>query len=474
MYSYRGVTTFVCAAILLAGCSQGTQTSPAGGDWLSFNGGPLGVRYSSLNEITSANVNRLKPVCRLKLAQGGTFQAGPVVRNGIMYLTLKNDTIALDATNCAVKWRQVYQPLGPEPFNTNHGVALDGNVLFRGFLDGRLSAIDATTGKTLWSVVVADSRKGEFLSATPVVANGFVYMGIAGADWGAKGRMMAFDEKTGKQVWRFDLIPTGNEFGADTWKNPRSTATGGGSTWTTYTLDAADGTIYLPVGNPAPDFSPRYRPGDNLFTDSIVGLDMKTGALKWYHQFVKNDSHDWDVGAAPAVVTTRAAYVCPAWLGGVEWNGPAFDKPLNEIVVNSVKYCGTYKLGEVRFVGGSFFLGGSIQLEPASAGYGWTTALDADTGKVIWRIKQPTPMIAAVTPTAGGVIFTGDMAGKFQALDATTGKMLYSDQTHGTMAGGVVTYEVNGRQYVAADSGNVSRSLWTAASGSPTINIYAL
>ncbi|HET6895954.1 MAG TPA: PQQ-binding-like beta-propeller repeat protein [Candidatus Baltobacteraceae bacterium] len=504
------------ALVALSACGGGGQ-STASGDWLTYNKDLNGDRFSNLSAISTKNVAQLQKVCHVQLESGGTFQSGPLIVDGTMYLTTFHGTYALNPETCATKWHDTYTPRGPEAFNTNRGVAYMNGMLFRGFQDGHLKALDAATGKTLWDVPVGDAKKSEFLSSAPLAWDGMVITGIAGADWGSRGRVMAFDAKTGKQLWRFDLIPQGSEPGADTWGKAETASTGGGSTWTTYTLDPTSGALYVPVGNPAPDFSNQYRPGDNLYTDSIVVLDAHTGKLRWYHQFVANDSHDYDIGAAPALITTSAGkhlvlvgaknamlyaldpsthqivwqtpvserqnvtkpptlagiHVCPGWIGGVEWNGPAYDPQTNDVYVNSVHACATYKVGEVRYTQGSFFLGGAIVMDPLKSWYGWTTALDADTGKIAWRYKAPTPMIAAVTPTAGGLVFTGDMNGTVLAFDARSGAQLFSAHVPGAMAGGVVTYTQGGKQYVMVESGNTSRTLWSTT-GSPNVTIFAL
>lgn len=504
----------ICA---LSACGGGGGQGGGTPQWLSYNGDLNGTRFANLDTITANNVAGLRQVCQRRLESGGTFQSGPLLLNGALYLTTFNGTYAIDPATCAVKWHVAHTPMGPQAFNTNRGVAYMDGRLYRGFQDGHLEALDPATGKTLWDVTVGDAKKSEFLSASPVAWNGMVIVGIAGADWGSRGRVMAFDARNGKQLWRFDLIPEGGEPGANTWGKADTASTGGGSTWTTYTLDTGDGSLYVPVGNPAPDFSPQYRPGQNLYTDSLVVLDAKTGKLKWYHQFVSNDSHDWDIGAAPALITTKGGkrlvvvgaknsylyaldpsthqivwqtavserenvdkaptvsgvHVCPGWIGGVEWNGPAYDAQTNDVYVNSVHACATYKLGEVRYTAGSFFLGGSLTMDPLKAWYGWTTALDADSGRTAWRYRAHTPMIAAVTPTAGGVVFTGDMDGTVLAFDARSGKQLFSAHVPGAMAGGVVTYMDNGKQYLMVESGNTSRTLW-GTTGSPTVTIYTL
>ncbi|GAA5532580.1 PQQ-binding-like beta-propeller repeat protein [Deinococcus aluminii] len=481
-------------------------------DWMMYNGDYRGQRYSALNQITTDNAKNLQVKCVYQLGEIGSFQTGPVVYQGRMYITTPRNTYALKGDTCTKLWEYDYTPKGPEPQPANRGVALYDGKLFRGTTDGHLLALDAANGKVLWNNWVADSAKGYFLSAAPIAANGLVFIGEAGADWGANGHVRAFDANTGKPVWTFDVIPTGNQPGADTWK--RGAEHGGGSIWTSLTLDPPNDLLYVSIGNPAPDFNGGLRPGDNLYTDSVVVLNAKTGKLAWYAQQVPHDTHDWDTAAAPIVydldggkymaVANKGGWLylydrvthkliskqqttthlnsdkpvsltgrrdCPGILGGVEWNGPALDPQQKVLYVNSVDWCATYKIGETRYVEGSLYFGGDATFDPVKDARGWVRAYDATTGNPLWSKKMPTPMISAVTPTAGGVLFTGDQNGDFVALDAKNGDTLYKFRTGGAIAGGVVTYTVDGQQYVAVTSGNASRSIWLTT-GSPTIFVF--
>lgn len=497
-----------------SGPSDDDLMNVADGNWLTYNRDLMGQRFSPLKQITSANASQLEVKCAFQLGEVGSFQTGPVVFEGMMYVTTPHNTYALRADTCTKVWESDYTPKGPEPQPANRGVAIYKGSLYRGTTDGHLLALDAKTGKVQWDTWVADSNKGYFLSAAPIAMDGLVYIGEAGADWGANGHMMAFDAATGKLVWSFDVIPTGNQPGADTWE--KGAEHGGGSMWTSFTLDPKSHLIYASIGNPAPDFNGGLRPGDNLYTDSVIVLGSKTGKLAWYVQQVPHDTHDWDTAAAPLIydlnggkymaVANKGGWLyiydrvthklvakeqttthlnsdkpvsltgrrdCPGILGGVEWNGPALDPMQNMLLVNSVDWCATYKLGETRYVEGSLYFGGSASFDPVKDARGWTRAYEATSGKTLWSVKQATPMIAAVTPTAGGVLFTGNQNGDFMAMDSKTGQKLYSFRTGGAMAGGVVTYTMNGQQLVAAASGNASRSIWSTT-GASTIFIFGL
>jgi alcohol dehydrogenase (cytochrome c) len=483
--------------------------------WPSYNGTLNGQRYSPLDQINVENAATLGEICRVKIDDSGSFHTGLVLVGKTLYFTTARVTLAVDATNCEIRWRNSYVPEQSEVFPNNRGVAYENGRLFRGTADGRLLAIDAATGKTIWQEQAGDPEQAEFFSAAPVAWQGLFIIGTAGGDWGIRGRIMAFDQQTGREVWRFYTIPRGDEVGADSWKDRKTARYGGGGSWTSYSIDMASGEVFVPVGNPAPDFMRNHRPGENLFTDSMVVLDARTGALKWWYQLVGHDGHDLDLGAAPMLYwngkgepmvaiggkdgllygvdreshkqvfateittvkksapqpTAEGVHVCPGVLGGIEWNGAAYDKKMKQIVVGSVDWCMTLKSKPAEFHPGEVFLAGEWVNDDEHTG--WVHALDPDTGKVRWKHHADAPVVAGVTPTAGGVTFTGDMTGNFLVFDSASGKLLLKAPTGGSMAGGVITYSIAGKQYVAATSGNVSR-LTFGEGGSPTLVVFGL
>lgn len=488
--------------------------------WRTYNNRYDGQRYSPLAQINKRNVGNLKPVCEAQLGDDGTFQSGPVVIGKYMYVTTAHTVVSMDAANCRIAWQYIYTPEQNEVSKTNRGVAwLDGR-LFRGTGDGRLLSIDAATGKELWRVKPANPEVGEFFSAAPIAWNGVVYIGISGSDWGTRGRVMGFDAATGRELWHFNTVPKAGESGYETWKIPETAERGGGGTWTSYTLDTDTAELFVSVGNPAPSFNPESRPGDNLYTESMVVLDAQSGKLKWYHQFMPNDGLDLDVAAAPvlyrtpdgrriAAVGSKDGYVygvdrdtnqrvfrtaittvmpdplprptpegvriCPGFVGGVEWNGPAINPVNNTLYVGSVDLCNIYKSGKVEYKPGMYFHGTAAEVSMDDRDVqarGWLHAIDAATGKVRWNFHADAPIIAGVTPTAGGLVFTGDADGKLYAFDAETGKVLFSHDTGAAMAGGIVTYRQGRTQYLAALTGNVSRGPFFALAGTPRVILY--
>jgi len=276
------------------------------------------------------------------------------------------------------------------------------------------------------------------------------------------------------------------------------------------------------VTNPSPDLPVHLRQGDNLYTNSIVVLDVRTGRLRWHRQLVPNDSHDWDVThAAPlftatvngaarrlvatagkdgvlraldrdthnvlwetpvttrenagAPVTTTPVRVCPGVLGGSEWNGPAYSPSTNLLYVPAVDWCTTFSAFEqVRFIPGKIYMGGKSDMDPAAKAQGRITAVDASTGAVKWKYRSPRPMVAAVTTTAGNLVLTGELTGDFVVFDARNGDVLYRFNTGGPMGGGIVTYSVGGQQYIAAASGSPSNFWIDRNPGAPTIVIFTV
>ena len=484
--------------------------------WLMYNKGYRGQRYSMLKQVDVSNAQKLRPICMFQLGEIGTFSTGPVVYDGILYATTHLGTYAIDATTCRKLWTHQHVAQGPEMNATNKGVAIAGGRVIRGTQDGFLYALDAKTGTPLWVRQVADWRIGEGIGAAPIVWNDIVYVGKAGGDWGIRGRMMAFNVADGTLAWAFDLIPSGNETGADTWQKPASIEHGGGAAWVTYALDRETGTLFVPVGNPGPDYHNDMRPGANLFTISTVALDAKTGKLKWWYQLRPNDDHDWDatvvslfdaagrklvatsgkegilhvvdrdtgklVFKLPVTtvlnhdlpITADGVRVCP--VAGVQWNGPTYSPLTGLLYVNAIDWCTVFRLGpDPKWVATVPYTGlanGWGTNDPTSKWSGWVNAVDPKSGRMKWRIHTDTPMYAALTPTAGNVLFTGDLNGNFLALDARNGKTLYRFDTGGPIAGGVVTYERNGRQYIAVASGHSGGSI--PLTGSTTIVVFGL
>jgi alcohol dehydrogenase (cytochrome c) len=492
-------------------------------EWLLPNHDYAGVRYVDLREITPANAGSLRPVC---LFQGADFNRAlnnPIVYRGVMYVTTLYSTIAMDAATCRVKWRHEWKPKAKEANASikNRGVAIKDGKLVRGTQDGWLFALEAETGKQLWEIKAANAEKFEALSINPLIYEDLVIIGPSGSEFGIKGWIGAFKLDDGQPVWKFNTIPDDGEPGAETWGGADSRARGGGGIWTTPVLDVARGHLYVAVGNPAPDFFGSHRPGTNLYTNSAVVLDVRTGKLLWHKQTVPHDTHDWDMPVASPLfttaiggakrdlvtlgakdgllrlvdrnsreqlysvpVTTRTnsdidptedgVYTCPGLAGGVEWSTPAYSPKLDLMVVPAVDWCGVFKKEEeARFVAGQQYMGGSFTWDPVEKSRGWLTAIKASTGEVQWKYQSQRPMLATVTATPGDVLFTGELTGDFLVLDARNGNVVYRFNGGGTIVGGVITYAVNRKQYVAVVSG-MAAGFWQAQPGSMTVTVFAV
>ena len=518
-----------------------TAASVQSADWVTYNGPLAGDRYSPLTQITVANVGQLKQRCAFDAPEAVNFQSGIVAVNGVLYFTLFNHTYAVDATTCQQKWTHVR----PEPdtfLMVNRGVAYSDGRLFRGTGDAHVLAIDAADGKQLWDVSIGDPKKGESVPMAPIASNGLVFVGNAGGDnFGVIGRIYALDAASGRVVWQFNTVPDSGPALA-TWpkaspKNPPS----GGATWTSYALDESNGVLYVPAGNPAPDFAHALRPGENLYTNALLALDAKTGRLLAYVQPLKGDYHDWDLATAPALITTKSGRpfvaaaskdghvynidrgavstqvadppspdrlvvrskalvttsenadvplstehetrFCPGVQGGVEWNGPSYHPGLGLLFVNAIDWC-TYvrmqPLAKIKGGPGDAWTGAEPadgwlfgRHDPVEQARGWVTAFDAESGEIKWKVQTPRPMVAAITATAGGLVLTGDLDGNVIAYDASTGKELWRHATGKAIGGGVTSYAVGGRQYIAAATG-LNAGTWQVKAGPARVVVYAL
>jgi len=485
-------------------------------NWLTYNKGYKGFRFSKLDQINVNNAPQLRAVCVMQLGEVGTFQTGPVIYDGTMYVTTSHGVYALDAASCERRWEYHYSPWAPEVQVNNKGVAIAEGRVIRGTTDGSLLALDAATGKVLWLRKIMDVTKGEFAVAAPLIRNGIVYIGKAGADWGIQGEMMAFRGADGTKVWGTLLLPRKGDPAYATWKNPASIATGGGSTWSSFSLDTEAKLLLVPVGNAAPDYNADPRPGANLYTNSLVALDSETGAIKWWHQLRGANDKDLDTTVVAAFdtpgglhlaaaagkdgvlhvvdrtngalrfkvpvtnqknldepLTAAGVAYCPG--GAILNNGPAYSPATNLVYINSQDWCNVGFKRPAKYIAGIQYDGGTGRRDPLDESFGWTTAIDATSGDIKWRYRSPQgiPMLGAVTPTAGNVVFTGDTAGYFLVFNATSGDVLYRFNTGGVLGGGVATYSVKGRQFVAVMSGNTSFHPYKAA-GAATVLIFGL
>ena len=501
--------------------AEASSPNTTSGDWPSYNRTLNSERYSQLSQINTKNAGKLKVLCTYDVDEYTAFESGLIMVDNALIGTTEFDIFSLNPATCAVNWR-THEDYPPALLPSNRGAAYLDGMLFRGTQDGRVLAYDFKTGKRIWATTIADPKFGESVPSAPIAADGLVFVGNAGGDFkGGKGHMFALDAKTGKIVWEFFLVPKvegdtvrgplgATPLDASNWKNAPGIPISGGGTWTSYTLDTKTGLLYVPGGNPAPDFVVGVREGDNSFTDSVVVLDAKTGNYKNHFQVVKKDWHDWDVSNPPILIQTMGGkqlmavapkdgylygfdlatngllyrvpvtrvedvavpfspgtdvHFCPGSVGGAEWNSPAYDPRTNLIMVGEVEWCDTVTLQSIEKLR-SIPIGqpwvGMAALNPFNmfgkedrTWAGWLYAADADTGVWKWRLKSNYPIVSGMTPTAGGVVFFGDMGGNFYALDSSNGEKLWGQHLGGAIGGGVITYTANGAQKVAVAVGVV-------------------
>jgi alcohol dehydrogenase (cytochrome c) len=507
-----------CFALALAAAFINASAQAQTKDWPSYNHTLTSDRYATVSDIDTKNVSKLKVLCSFDTGEQTSFQTGLLQVDGELYGTTEHDTFALDPNTCKQHWRS-HEDFVSGELKVNRGVAWLDHRVFRGTTDGKVVAYDGRTGKRLWATSIADPAKGESVPAAPIAWNGMVFIGNAGGDnKGVKGRMYALDEKDGHIVWEFYVVP--KEAGdqargpqapgsadAASWKNAKGFPISGGASWTSYSLDPKTGLLYVPGGNPAPDFQNAPRPGENLYASSIVVLDAKTGAYQRHFQLVKRDFHDWDVSSAPALflnrtgkrlmaeapkdghlylidlasgkliyrkpmtaianveapLTKQGTRFCPGSQGGAEWNGAAFDAADNLLFTGEVDWCTTVKTVPEQTLQtdpvGKPWSGATAgfgQMDDSKKWAGFLTASDADTGVRKWQFKAPFPLMGGVTPTSGRLLLFGDMGGNLYAFDAASGQKLWSMDLGGAIGGGVITYDTGVGQKIAVAAGMVS------------------
>ena len=273
-------------------------------DWLMIRRTYDGWGFSPLSDITPANVQRLKPVWVFSTAEARVHQAAPLVNGGVMFVTSPNNqVIAIDVKSGNLLWRY-RRPLETGmnvPHQTNRGVALYGDKVFFAAGEAVLVALDARTGREVWTSVVADNKAGYYTTLAPLVAGGVVMVGASGGEFGIRGFVAGFDVETGKEKWRTYTVPAPGEPGSETWPKGDQWKTGGAPVWVTGNYDPETNLAFWGTGNGGPTIGDQ-RPGDNLYVTSTIALDVATGAIKGYHQYHPNDSWDWDEVSPPILV----------------------------------------------------------------------------------------------------------------------------------------------------------------------------
>ena len=489
-------------------------------NWLTYAGTYNAWRYSALDQITRDNIDDLAPVWVFQTGTvKGGFSATPLIADGIMYVAAPwNRIFALDAVTGKELWHYYH----PKPTDygliyppTSRGVALGDGLVFVGTLDNRILALDAETGEVVWNVEIESVEEcGCNITGAPLVVKDKVIVGVTGGDSAHRGYLNAFDTKTGKHAWRFWTIPGPGEKGNETWLGD-SWKYGGGSTWLTGSYDPELDLLYWGVGNPAADFYGDARAGDNLYTDSIVALDVDSGEVRWHYQAIPHDVWDWDttyeqilidlpvdgemrkllihpskggftwvldrtngefVGAWPLSDNINwvsgigpngelldrfdpplgePCLICPAIGGGRSWNHAAYSPRTGLLYQTGIEWCQELTVEREEPRPGEAFFGGLFELKPTPSGDQGShfDAYDPVTGEKKWSYKSKYPLLASSLATGGDLVFTGDPEGDFIAFDATNGDKLWTFNTGSGHRGSPVTYAVDGTQYIAVPSG---------------------
>jgi alcohol dehydrogenase (cytochrome c) len=496
------------------------------GDVLVYGMGYSGQRYSPLTQINKSNVKRLVPKWSYSITDNRGAEAFPVIRDGVIYTTAHNATMAIDAMTGKQIWRTAHD-YPPETLRVvccgivNRGAAIYDGKIIRALLDNLIIALDARTGKEVWktaSPAPATAANGYAMTGAPLVVNGVVVVGVAGAEYGHRGFIEGYDAQTGKHLWRHYNVPDAGEPGADTWAGD-SYVTGGGSSWVTGTYDPELDLVFWGTGNPSP-WNARGRKGDNLYTNSIVAIRPKTGERVWHYQASPNDPFDYDgvhtpvlgtikVDGKPRKVVMQAnrngflyvldpkdgkllaanafgkvnwadrvdlqtgrpkvtdvftdalegkkVTVWPSVSGVTNWQHMSFSPKTSMLYINTLHIGMTYEAPEPeKYTPGKPSGPGSVKRttvldDPNVRGH--LKAVDPMTGKSKWEVPYKSPNYSSTLVTGSNIVFTGVMTGEFQALDADTGKVLWSFQTPSGIVGQPVTWEKNGEQYVTVMSG---------------------
>jgi alcohol dehydrogenase (cytochrome c) len=496
------------------------KVAPPAGNWPSYNGDYTGRRFSSLSQITPANVKQLRAQWLFHARNSDSLEVTPVVVNGVMFVTAANDAYALDAQTGRTIWHAQHPIseglIDDASGHLNRGVGVWGSRVYMNTDNAHLLCLDARSGHLIWDVAYADWNKNYGATSAPLVVNGKVIVGTSGGDDGVRGFIAAYDAVSGKLLWRFWTIPGPGEFGSESWPGD-SYLHGGGTTWMPGTYDPELNTLYWGTSNPSPDFSGETRPGDDLYTSSLVALDPDTGKLKWHFQFTPHDLYDYDatetavlvdaeykgsqrkllleanrngflyvldrvtgeflsamrfvdklnwatgidakgrpiLGANSAKPTPEGSLVCPGFSGATNWFSPSYNPEERSLYFIALEACSIYSSGAQKFEEGKTYYATGVRHPPNEHGQKILLAFDLDTGTFRWRYPQVSGRGSAGTmTTASGLVFFGDDSESFEAVDAKSGKPLWHFNTGQSLRASPMTYAVNGKQYVAIAAGS--------------------
>jgi alcohol dehydrogenase (cytochrome c) len=489
--------------------------------WIQYGGNYRNFRHSPLKTLTPQSLSKLQVAWAFPTGTVGQFEASPVVYGGVMYVTSSyNRLFALDAKTGELLWRYDHQNkanlrlcCGPP----NRGVAISGDLVLMGTLDAHLIAFDRKTGEIAWNTEVAKWDVGYSITSAPLIVGDLAIIGVAGGEYGVRGFFDAYDVKTGKLAWRHYTLPAKGEPGSESWARD-SVERGGSPAWTTGAYDPETDTLFWTTGNPSPDWDGDGRLGDNLYSNSLLALEPKTGKMKWYFQFTPHDVWDYDGNTQVFLVDAKyegkprklivqanrngfyyvldrsdgkflraSQYLeqlnwatiddkgrpvvnpdavpkedskfrtCPSNLGGM--NGSftgALNPDLGLAFIPSSEACQVFTKGIGAYKEGLPYLGGLPETVDANAGkaYGNLAAIDVTTGQVKWRYRDRRPMMGGTLSTAGGAVITGNLEGEILGFDAKTGKVVWRFRSGGGMRSQPIAYQLDGRTYVAVPTGS--------------------
>jgi alcohol dehydrogenase (cytochrome c) len=494
-------------------------------NFLHTNGNYDQTRFYPGKQIDPSNVAKLRPAWIFQTEVKESLETTPIVVNGVMYVTTSfNHVYALDAKTGEQFWHYKHK-MGPVTTYccgpNNRGVAVHNDKVYMGTLDSKLVALDAKTGSLIWQTDIAEPELGYSETMAPTAVNGKILIGTNGGEYGIRGFVRAYDAETGKLVWNFDTIPensvgvwathdaTGRDMHRDIaaekaalkkMGDPYKTL--GGGVWQNPAVDLKTNRIFFVVGNPSPDLDGSIRPGDNLYTNSLVSLDLDTGKYVCHFQYIAHDVWDLDAVSPPILVdvkdkdgkvvpgvihgnktghvyvhnrddcslirfseamvaqenmwvlpTKEGARMLPGANGGVEWSPMAVNPELGLTYAVNLHQPMTYHVESTPYPGGKLWLGGAFKVIPGEEQYGNVTAVDYNTGKIAWQVKTPLPMMGGAFTTASGLVFTGEGTGWFRAYDAKNGKVLWSYFAGAGVNAPPASYTVDGKQYIVVGAG---------------------
>ena len=492
---------------------------PSEGDWPTYNGRLHGNRHSALNEITTENVSRLAPDWILPMRAPRSLETTPIVVDGVMYVTAPNEVRAVDARVGREIWRysrpRTPGVMGDAGAGTNRGAAILGDRLFIVTDNANLIAVDRLTGKLLWEADMADHRDNYGGTLAPLVVNDLVIAGVGGGDEGIRGFLAAYRADTGEEAWRFWTIPLPGEPLSETWVGsvlPHGCA----GTWLTGTYDPDLDLLYWPTGNPCPDMNGDERQGDNLYSDSILAIEPRTGRLRWHYQYTPHDLYDWDANQTPMLVdadfrgrarkllvhANRNGYfyvldrsdgelllaepfvekltwatgigadgrpqklpgkeptyagneVCPSLAGATNWMSPAYSPATGLVYVQTIEQCNIFTKRDEVWQPGKGYFGGAARAVPGERIVSSLRAIRLETGQIAWDRPHAAPdrTWSGALSTDGGLVFYGDADGTFTAADASDGEPLWHFHTNDRWKASPMTYSAGGRQFVAVAAG---------------------